>query len=96
MAKRSLATLRRQANQARTFPTNTCPASRHVHEMADVLAHGGTYAMFAEEPKYCAESLLSVLIELWLLRSEKKKVEARQESARVSRGRGRDRAGGDV
>lgn len=66
----SLAALRRRANTARQFPTNTCPASRHLHEMADALARGEEYDMFVSEPKHCAETILSVLISLWDARTE--------------------------
>lgn len=30
-----LKNLRRRVDRARAFPQNTCPASRHVHIMAD-------------------------------------------------------------
>lgn len=46
----------------------TCPASRHVHLMAEALAHGETYHMFTVEHEHCAESLLSVLESLWKAR----------------------------
>lgn len=60
----------RRTNKVRNFPHNTCPASRHVHMMADALAKGKRYHMFEEEPEHCAVSLLSVLESLWRLRTE--------------------------
>lgn len=61
--------MRRRVNRARNFPTNTCPASRHLHIMADVLAAGKRYPMFDEEPRHCAESILSMLESLWKART---------------------------
>lgn len=61
--------LRRRVDRARKFPSNTCPASRHLHLIAEALAGGKPYAMLEEEPRHCAESMLSVLESLWKLRS---------------------------
>jgi hypothetical protein len=66
----TLAAQRRRTKRARRFLENTCSASRHVHEMAECLASGKKYHMFEEDPKYCAESMLSVLESLWILRTE--------------------------
>jgi len=63
----------RRTNRARRFPTNTCPASRHVHMMAEALAKGEKYCMLQEDPKYCGQSMLAVLESLWKLRAEKAK-----------------------
>lgn len=62
--------LRRRVNRARKFPDNTCPASRHLHIMADRLASGKEYFMFAEEPEHCAMSMYAVLEALWKARTE--------------------------
>lgn len=35
-----LSNVRRRVNRARSFPHNTCPASRHLHMMAEALATG--------------------------------------------------------
>lgn len=72
-----LQNVRRRVNRARKFPTNTCPASRHVHIMADVLARGGTYPMFADEPQHCAGSLYAVLESLWKARTELARLKGR-------------------
>lgn len=66
--RRMLASAKRRVSRARNFPKNTCPASRHLHIMADVLAFGGKYHMFEEEPAHCAETLYAVLESLWKLR----------------------------
>ena len=65
-----LENVRRRANRARRFPENTCPASRHVHTMADNLTRKGGYPMLTEEPEHCAGSLYSVLESLWKARTE--------------------------
>ncbi len=64
-----LANTRQRVNRARRFGKNTCPASRHLHRMADTLASGHLYAMFEDEPEHCAETMLSVLESLWKLRT---------------------------
>ncbi len=65
-----LANARRRVNRAREFMGNTCPASRHLHMMAETLAIGQVYHMLEEEPKHCAETMLSVLESLWKLRTK--------------------------
>lgn len=66
--------IRRRVARARRFPVNTCPASRHVHTMADALASGRGYPMLQEEPEHCAVSLYSVLESLFKARSELEKL----------------------
>ena len=83
--KKRIAALRRRVNKARKFPSNTCPASRHLHIMADCLLRkrpqttvsdkGGKeyevrYWMLIEEPEHCAESILAVIACLWEARTE--------------------------
>lgn len=65
-----LKNLRRRVNRARKFGENTCPASRHLHMMADALSRGKPYLMLTEEPEHCAGSMLSVLESLWKARTE--------------------------
>lgn len=62
--------LQRRVNLARVFPVNTCPASRHLHMIADALARGETYHMLTEEPDHCASTMYSVLLSLWTLRTK--------------------------
>ncbi len=64
-------------NRARDFPAHTCPASRHLHLMAEQLASGKPYPMLQEEPEYCAESMLSVLESLWKGRKRLHAIERR-------------------
>ncbi len=70
MADARLRNLQRRVSRARKFPINTCPASRHVHIMADALAKGWMFFPFEEEPEHCAESLYAVLEDLWKLRTK--------------------------
>lgn len=67
--------MRRRVDRARNFPMNTCPASRHVHIMADRLASGRGYPMLTEEPEHCARSLYAVLESLWKLRTKLARLE---------------------
>lgn len=59
-----------RTRRARKFMLNTCPASRHVHLMAESLARGDKYHMIDEEPEHVALSLLSVLESLFNTRTE--------------------------
>lgn len=60
----------RRVNHARNFPVNTCGASRHVAAMGEALAAGRPYLMLAEDPKYCAGSMLATVAALWEARLE--------------------------
>lgn len=48
----------------------TCPASRHVEQMAADLSAGETYPMFTDDPLHCAASMYSVLESLWRARAK--------------------------
>lgn len=65
-----IANLRRRVDRARKFPTNTCPASRHLHMIAENLLWYGWDHMLTEEPEHCAASMLAVLESLWKLRTK--------------------------
>lgn len=60
----------KRAKKARKTFVNTCPASRHLFIMADLLAKGKPYPMLQEEPEHCAVSMLAVLAALWELRTK--------------------------
>ena len=75
--------LRRRVNRARKFPDNTCPSSRHLHLMADTLASGKPYFMFAEEPEHCAMSIYAVLESLWKARAEIARLKDKQPNDAV-------------
>lgn len=71
--------VRRRVNRARRFPDNTCPASRHMHGVADMWARGQS----AEEAygwngnqDHLAGSLYSVLESLFKARTELAKLKA--------------------
>lgn len=74
-------TLRRRVNKARNFPDNTCPASRHLHIMADALSKRKgdalRYPMLQEEPEHCAEAIYAVLASLWEARTELAKLKGK-------------------
>lgn len=61
--------LYKRLRAARHFPHNTCPASRHVEQMADCLLRTGRYDMFRTDPAHCAESMLGAVVALWEARS---------------------------
>lgn len=61
--------LDRRLAAARHFPANTTAASRHLELMADALGKGEVYHMFTEEPRYCADTMKAVLVELYELKS---------------------------
>lgn len=67
----------KRANKARNFPTNTCPASRHVQLMGELLAKGKSYPMLTDEPEHCAWSLLGTVASLYEARTELAKAEAK-------------------
>lgn len=60
---------RKSANRVRSFPKNTCPASRHVRLMAERLWDEGAYHMFDDEPEHCAGSMYYTLASLWEART---------------------------
>lgn len=68
--------LRRRVDRARNFPVNTCPASRHLHIIAECLAKGRPYSMLEEEPEHCAGTMLAVLEALWKARTKLRQYEA--------------------
>ena len=83
--KERIKALRRRVNKARDFPTHTCPASRHLHIMADCLtSKEGVYHMLNEEPAHCAESIYAVLASLWEARKELTKLKNRPMSNRTN------------
>lgn len=68
--RRRLHALKRRVRKAKNFPTNTCPASRHLHMIADALAARKPYWMLLEEPEHIAEAMYSVLASLWEMRTK--------------------------
>lgn len=66
----TLRNLRRRVARARRFPENTCPASRHLHLLAEQLAAGRPCPQITDEPQHVAESMLGVLEALWKARTK--------------------------
>ena len=69
--------LRRRVNRVRKFMVNTCPASRHVHMMANNLMRYGKDYIIESEPEHAAGSLYSVLESLWKARDELAKLKGK-------------------
>ena len=61
---------RKYAAEARDFPYNTCPASRHLEMIADALVDQGSYPMISEDPRHVAGSIYGALGSLWGARSD--------------------------
>lgn len=57
-------------SDARNFPHNTCPASRHAEIIGKALVNGKPYPMLTEEPEHCGESILSVVQSLYAARTK--------------------------
>lgn len=74
---RRLQNLRRRVRKVRNFPTDTCPASRHLHMIAEALAAGKPYhgcdwqGWDREDQRWIAETMLATLESLWTLRRER-------------------------
>ena len=77
--KTSLRNLRRRVDRVRNFPVNTCPASRHLHTIAESLARGEKYTQIDDEPEHVAESMLMVLEALWKARTKMAKIAPNNE-----------------
>lgn len=72
--------LRRRVERARNAALVSCPASRHLHTMADSLMQYGEYSMLSEEPAHCAGSMYAVLESLWKARRELAELKAQQRT----------------
>jgi len=70
-----IANLRRRVFRARRFGQNTCPASRHLHMIANELLRGGC-PQLTDDPEHCAATMLSVLESLWKLRTQTARLHA--------------------
>lgn len=73
-----LVNLRRRVDRARHFPDNTCPASRHAHQIADALIDGRMLAPgWRPEGEEMGASILSALESLWKARTELARLKAK-------------------
>jgi len=68
---------------ARNFPENTCPASRHVQLAAEVLVKDGHYHGFQEEPHHIATSMLTVVAELYKARTRLAELEGKDSGEKA-------------
>jgi hypothetical protein len=67
----------RRVRRVEKFGVNTCPPSRHVRLMGEVLARGEKYPMFEEEPEHCGASLLVTVELLFKARDEIRRLKAK-------------------
>src|SRR5690606_35631198 len=58
----------KRAKEARDFPYNTCPASRHAQMIGEALVNGSPYPMLTEEPEHCGQSILATVAALYKAR----------------------------
>lgn len=65
----NLSALRRAANKARKFPSNTCGASRYLHDLAGALEHGNL-TLVEDDPQGVAERIYAVITALWEARDK--------------------------
>lgn len=66
----------KEARQARDFPKNTCPASRHLQIIGEALYRGEPYPMLTDEPEHCGGSMLATVTALYETRTERDKLRA--------------------
>ena len=81
-----IAALKRRVSRARDFPAGTCPASRHVHSIADALVSKRRKHPIEElwDAEHIASSLYAVLASLWEARKELTKLKNRPMSNRTN------------
>ncbi len=60
----------KRMTDARRFPDNTDPCSRHVALLADALLREGFSYQVNEEPQHCGESMAYTVAMLWEARTE--------------------------
>lgn len=59
----------RGADEARQFPGNTCPASRHAQMIGEALVKGEVFPQLSEEPAHCGQSILATVEALYRART---------------------------
>lgn len=60
----------RHLRKARSFPTNTCPYSRHAQMIGENLIRSKPYPMLQEDPEHCGGSILATVLALYQARDE--------------------------
>jgi hypothetical protein len=71
----------KRLRKVRSFPTNTCPYSRHAQMMGENLVREKPYPMLQEEPEHCGGSILATVLALYEARSEIAKLKQKLEKA---------------
>jgi len=69
LGRQQRAVLKRMGD-ARKFPTNTDPCSRHVALMAEGLMRRGEMPAIFVDPQHCGESMAYTVAMLWEARNE--------------------------
>lgn len=72
----------KKLRKVRSFPTNTCPFSRHAQTMGENLVRGKPYPMLQEESEHCGGSILATVLALYMARDEIKKLKASSVSSK--------------
>ena len=62
-------TLLKRIEAARSFPTNTCSASRHAEDIGAALLCSVPYPMLDDDRKHCGESILATVASLYEART---------------------------
>lgn len=62
--------LLKRVEAARSFPVNTCSASRHAEQIGAALLCSVPYTMLDEDSKHCGESILATVASLYEARAE--------------------------
>jgi hypothetical protein len=60
----------KRLRKVRSFPTNTCPYSRHVQMIGENLVREKPYPMLQEEPEHCGGSMLATVLALYEARTQ--------------------------
>lgn len=84
-AEKHFRTARRQADEARKSDGKvcvTCPSSRHVQMIAEIVGARKPYPLLQEEPEHCAESMLATVAALYAARLEIAQLRAAAELAK--------------
>jgi hypothetical protein len=66
----------KRTKQARNFPFNTCPASRHAQLAAESLMRRRVYSQFFDEPVHIGASIMSTVGRLYEARTRIAELEA--------------------
>lgn len=75
----------KRLRKVRSFPTNTCPCSRHAQMIGENLVRDKPYPMMQEEPEHCGGSILATVLALYEARGEIAKLKENNSTPRLPR-----------